>query len=754
MKHYKTLLTVPLVLFAQAGTAADTEEAPAENQAAESELDAFQVIGSKEAVFNMPGSGTYLSNEELERFKFKNVNDLLLQVPGVYTRDEDGFGNFPNISIRGVDTNRSAKVTLTEDGILMAPAPYSAPSAYYSPTVGRMNSLEILKGSSQIEHGPHTTGGVINYVSTPIPESRESFVELAYGNEDTFTGHLWTGGKTETEAGAFGALFEIHHQQTDGFRDITPSVNGSFDGSDDTGFDKTDYMVKLSFEPNWQRRNAFELKLGYTNFDANESYLGLNPADFRNAPFDRYAASAADNIETEHFRTHLRHILEFDSESQLATTLYFNHFKRDWFKLDKVSEANTGASDNPARIMMTDPGILRGETRGDFKIKSNDREYYLYGIQSKFERSFHTNDWQHDLTLGARLHADKIDRFQDSEVFANTFAGDFGSPDDLLGPDTEGDREQETVALALFARDRISFGDWTFTPGIRWEYIDWDFVRRDNRTTPEKGEGNYSVVAPGLGFEYQLTASSKIFGGYHRGFSLPSPGSRNKGFDEEISDTFEFGLRHNNQNGIHAEAVVFYTELNDLVVEENISGGPGNEDGNIGDIDTFGFEGVVGADIGHFIETSYGIPVRLTFTYTDSTLADDTQSPDAGSIFAAGKEGNQAPYVPEYQLNLTTGLEFEKFRAYVTLSHVDERYADARNSSLREDTDGNSDARFGKLDSYTTVSLSAFYDLTEDIEIFARGSNIFEEEYISSKLPHGPRAGAARLFSLGANYRF
>lgn len=41
------------------------------------QLDAFLVIGSQEAVFDIPGSGIYLDSEILERFELTNINDIL-----------------------------------------------------------------------------------------------------------------------------------------------------------------------------------------------------------------------------------------------------------------------------------------------------------------------------------------------------------------------------------------------------------------------------------------------------------------------------------------------------------------------------------------------------------------------------------------------------------------------------------------------------------------------------------------------------
>ena len=67
-----------------------------------------------------PGARAEIGKEQLERAEYDDLHKLLGGTAGVYIRDEDGYGLRPNIGMRGAAADRSAKITLMEDGVLLS----------------------------------------------------------------------------------------------------------------------------------------------------------------------------------------------------------------------------------------------------------------------------------------------------------------------------------------------------------------------------------------------------------------------------------------------------------------------------------------------------------------------------------------------------------------------------------------------------------------------------------------------------------
>ncbi len=290
-------------------------------------LQAKVIFGSKFEARNRTGSSYYISPEEIKRFNYTDVTRTLRAVPGVNVYEEDGFGLRPNISLRGTSPERSAKITLMEDGVLIAPAPYSAPAAYYFPTIARMQAVEILKGSSQVQYGPFTTGGAINMVSTEVPERFGAFLNASYGSFQSSRFHTQLGDSQKD----FGYSVEYLNYNSNGFKNL--------DTGGDTGFDKNDLVAKFRFNvnPEGDIKQAIEFKFQYADENSDETYLGLSQEDFDLDPFRRYSASSQDLMETDHTQFMLSHTLDFSDYFRITTVAYRNRFNRNWYKLNDVT---------------------------------------------------------------------------------------------------------------------------------------------------------------------------------------------------------------------------------------------------------------------------------------------------------------------------------------------------------------------------------------------------------------------------------
>jgi Fe(3+) dicitrate transport protein len=704
-------------------------------------LDKIMVIGNPANIETLPGSAHVVTKTDIREQNYDDVNQVLRKIPGVYVRQEDGFGLFPNISLRGVDTTRSSKITLMEDGVLTAPAPYSAPAAYYSPTVGRMSGMEILKGSSQVKYGPQTTGGVINYLATPIPLKETAFLKSSFGSFGDLRTHAYVGNTVDTSAGQFGFLLENYTRKNQGYKTIDETAD--FRDGDNTGFTKTDPMIKLSWEPNTAIYQRFELKYGTSDLDANETYLGLSEADFAADPFRRYSASRFDNIKSLQKRRYLRYAVAPTDNLDFIATLYNNDFSRNWYKLKDLRNVNGNTIKLSPALAGAQNGeglaCLKGDLACTLRVRANNRVYNSKGIDTVSYYRFGSDEVQHEIAAGIRFNKDQVRRFQwddDYSQLAN------GTIDGMAAgtPGGAGNRLQSTDALALFLQDTIIAGDWSFTPGIRYEKLDQTYVDYSN---PNKsGTNKMNMTAGSLGITYKFNDSWIGFGSVNRGFSPPSPKSAVGGIKQETSNAYELGARYTNpKQALAIEAVAFYTQFNDLIVIDNIGGTGTGETENFGMVDSTGLEFLAQYDAGIANGWKYRNPWYLTATYTNATQQNSATSTDAESIFSYGKAGNKVPYIPELVFSLGTGIESKHWGSSITGSYVSEAFTSANNVDGQVNGDGNPDARFGKTDAYFVTDVSAFYRIREGVKLFGGVQNLFNERYISSRQPEGPRPG-------------
>ncbi|MBK1828292.1 TonB-dependent receptor family protein [Haloferula rosea] len=714
-------------------------------------LEGLTVVGSTEAAWELAGAAAYIDSEEFTKRGYTDIAKVLAPVPGVYVRQEDGYGNFPNISMRGADGTRTSKVTVMEDGILTAPAPYSAPAAYYFPKSGRMSAVEVLKGSSQVRYGPQTTGGALNFLSTPVPgDGGPNFYSRTTGGSDnTFFNHTWYGDTFETENGRWGYLLEFHGQRSDGFRDFLGPI------TDSSGFSLYEPMLKAFWEIDGDVKQRFEFKYGMTDFESDEGYLGLTELDARANPDTRYAATVFDNMDTKQHRSYFRYIVEPSDTFKLQSTLYWNNFERNWYKLDHVSAVQNPGIDGRGRVVgrsslnsaLLNPGltnVLQGNATGSIGVKANARYYNAYGWQNQATWNFETGGASHELVGGFRLHYDRVFREQWVDVY-NANGGSNFSLYRSGTPGEEANRLEEATAASFYLEDTIEIGQLTLRPGIRYERVEYDTT--DYNGTGLRSSDDLGVWGGGLGFNYQWNECHSTYGGAYRGYSLPGPNSYiNGGVQEEESMGYELGWRYRNE-GLVVDTAGFLTDFDNLI---GVDAGLGNGiNANAGEAEVWGVEGLVSYDPSVSRGWGFQLPMYFSATWTSAELKQALTAGGADNIYAGGQPGADIPYVPEWKLASGIGYAAECWGVNLDAYFTSHTYGTAANLAAPSTT-----ARQGKIDALLTVDLSGYYDINDNWRLVGGLNNIFDERGIVTRIPEGPRTNIGRTWFVGAEARF
>jgi len=722
----------------QGTLAPDGETAPAERMKTVIE-ERVTVVGSYSELASLPGSAHVLTEVELQKQAYSDIHRILRQVPGINIQEEDGHGLRPNIGIRGTGVERSQKVTLLEDGVLIAPAPYAAPAAYYMPSAGRMEGVEVRKGSAAIRQGPYTNGGAVNLSSRAIPGERGGTLDVYAGDHGTAKLDATFGGSYER----FGYLLETFQHRTDGFKEL--------DGGGSTGFELSDYLLKLRF--NTRGTNGpyreLEVKLGRTDQDGDETYLGLTASDFDRTPYRRYAGSREDRISTEHEQVQLRYFVYLGDRLDWTTTVYRNDYFRNWHKNESVLGVSNAAVLADPLAYATELAYLRGDLDsegGALKLRNNRRDYYSQGIQSVLAFEAEAGSATHHLELGVRVHEDEEDRFQEDDFY--DIVGGSMVLERRGAPGSQANRVGRAEALAFFLEDRIELGRFSVTPGLRFESIDLE--RLDYGTTDPGRTGDalrtrsneVDVWIPGLGLAFELRDDWYLFAGVHRGFSPPGPSSTEE-VEPEESVSYELGTRYRRARTT-AELVGFFNDYSNLLGADTLStGGTGSGDlYNGGKVEVYGLEAAFGTEL--YRSDEVAVPVRTTYTYTRGEFRSSFET--SFEDWAPEVErGDELPYIPEHQLFVEAGVEGDRWNVFLNANLVSEMRTRAGRGGIPEDE---------RIEGHMVFDLSGSYTVASRYKVLLQIRNLTDEVYVASRRPYGLRPGLPRTALVGLSFAF
>ncbi len=679
------------------------------------------VIGQRANLLHIPGSGATIENEDLERARVFTVNEALRQVPGIYPRDEEGLGLRPNIGVRGLSPTRSSEVLLLEDGLPLTYGPYGDNATYSHPPLRRFERIEVLKGASQVRFGPHTVGGVVNYISPAAPSASGGSLFIAGGAR----------GYAEAAASLGGEVL--------GVRVLGHASGVHFDGvraNHDLEF--TDYSLRL--ERTLAPGHELIARVALNRENSQVSYSGLTQAEFEADPFANPFPN--DRFDTQRYTSALTHGWEITPDLALTTSAYSLYFNRDWWRQSSNSGQRPNDASDPACASMVNLDTTCG-TEGRL------REYHVYGVETRLAWETQMLGASADVEAGWRWQNERQARQQ---INADTPSG--RTPGVSINAGVLENNIRHVEALSGFVLATLDYGRFAISPGARIESIEFD---RINRLSGASGASELTEVIPGLGLTFDLSEALVLYAGVHRGFSPPrvediiSNSGGTIDLDAEESTNWEFGVRGRPAPGADLDISLFHMDFANQIVPASVAGGAGATLTSAGETQHTGAEANLSyslRDAG--LMQADDFYVRTALTWLPTAEFSGARFSNISGFGAVSVSGNRLPYAPEWIASIAAGYtRGEWLNLQVEVQHTGEMFADDLNTMLPT-----ANGQRGLIAGATIVNLAAnFTPSGGAATFFATVKNATDEVYIVDRA-RGVLPGAPRMWQAGVSFTF
>jgi Fe(3+) dicitrate transport protein len=700
---------------------AQAQAQPLDGGATPEAEEAIVVIGTRDRLRDVPGSGAIISQEDLERSRVFTVNEALRQVPGLVVRDEEGLGLRPNIGIRGLNPTRSSEVILLEDGLPLTYGLYGDNATYSHPPLRRFSRIEVLKGASQIRFGPHTVGGVINYITPRAPSEATARMTLAGGSE----------GYSEADA-SLGGPFA-------GARFLAHANHSTFDGvRENQGFSFSDIYLKA--ETDLTPDQNLTLRAGLYEEHSQVGYSGLTQAEFDANP--RAYPFLHDRFTTERATASATHRWTLNPNAELVTSAYTIWFDRDWWRQSSNSAQRPADASDPLCGGMANINTTCGN-------EGRLREYNVYGLESRLFWSGPLLGTAANIEAGARYQAERQNRQQ-----INGDAPWARTAGTSINAGIKEDNRRYVEAWSGFVSATLNIGKLALTPGLRVEDIHY---RRQNRLTGASGESNLTELIPGLGVSYAVSPESAVYAGVYRGFSPPAvadvitDAGGSVMLEAEESVNWELGWRGAPRPGLNVDAALFLMEFGNQIVPASLAGGVGSTLTSAGSTRHRGAELSVNGSLRDMgLLTANDVYFRTALTWLETAQYRGQRFSNVSGFGSTRITGNRLPYAPEWLFTGAVGYAHATtFNAQIEFVYTGEQYTDDLNT-LAPSANG----QRGLIAEQRTWNASFTYTpLIDGLSLYLTVKNLTDETFIVDRT-RGILPNAPRLFQVGVTARY
>ena len=673
-------------------------------------------------VASVPSTVTVHDRQDMDRDNVNTIKDLVRFEPGVSVGGAGQRGGITGYNIRGIDGDR----ILTQiDGVEIPDSFFNGPYAktqrnYVDSEI--VKRVEILRGPASVLYGSNAIGGAVSYYTLDpddiIKPGQDVGARLKAGYSSADRSWLKSGTVAGRE-GDFDGL--LHFSQRDGHETESYSDHGgtglSRTAANPEDIRTTNVLAKAGWNYNDDDR------LGFT-YEKYKSHDSINEKSAVGGPFNTgqplgmyRSRTGTDTVSRERFGLENSMVVDTALADHIKLSLNYQVAKTDERTLENYFPY----------------------TRNVMRSRDTTYQEKQWILDAQLEKSFTIGKTDHLLTYGATAKNQKVTGSRSGSgtclaVGSGCTAVGADSPKDYLVKSS--DFPDPTInTYSLFAQDQISWNDWTFMPGLRYDYtrltphITQEFlntIAADERANVPNDKKVWHRVSPKFGLTYAFTEQYIWYGQYAEGFRTPTAKSlygsfenlaagykvaANPNLEPEKSKSFETGLRGKFDAGSF-DVAVFYNKYRDFINEDAIT--PGYSELTF-QSNNIKHATIKGAEVkGQLNLDAFGAPHGL---YTRGSVA-----------YAHGKNedtGQPINSVNPLKAVLGLGYDQEAYGGLVSWTLVKRK--DQVDDSTFFSPDGTS-TQF-KSPGYGVLDLTGFYKVTKDVTVNAGLYNLTDKKY-------------------------